>query len=79
LVEDGVDGLLVPPGDIAALAAAISQFCGNRAMRQVMGAAGRRKVEAQYRWEEIGERLEETYVDVLGGAAEEIQRTACAS
>lgn len=33
--------------------------------RQVMGAAGKHKVEEKYTWEEIGRRLEEIYLQVL--------------
>jgi len=36
------------------------------AERISMGASGRRKVEAQYAWERIGDQLEEIYRGVLG-------------
>lgn len=41
VVEDGVNGLLVPPGDPAALAGALAKLAGDPALRQQMGAAGR--------------------------------------
>jgi glycosyltransferase involved in cell wall biosynthesis len=40
-VEDGVTGLLVPPGDVAALRAAIERLLGDPALRRRLGAAGR--------------------------------------
>jgi glycosyltransferase involved in cell wall biosynthesis len=42
-VEDGVTGLLVPPGDVAALRAAIERLLGDPALRARLGAAGRER------------------------------------
>lgn len=44
LIEDGVDGLLVPPGDAKALAGAIEALLADPARRARMGAAARSKV-----------------------------------
>lgn len=48
LVEHGVSGLTVPPGDGAALRAAILQVLGDGALRTRMGAAGRAVVETRF-------------------------------
>lgn len=48
LVVDGVTGLLVTPGDPAALAAAIRALVDDRARARAMGAAGRARAEAHY-------------------------------
>ncbi len=40
LIEDGVDGLLVPPGDAAALAAAIRRVLGDEGLRRRLIAEG---------------------------------------
>ena len=48
LVEDGVTGCLVAPGDGAALRDAILRVAGDSALRQRMGEAGRAKVEADF-------------------------------
>jgi len=40
LIDDGVQGLLVPPGDPVALAAALTRLLSDRGMRQRLGAAG---------------------------------------
>lgn len=44
LVEDGVNGFLVPPGDMDALAAAVSRLALDRPLRERMGVENRRKV-----------------------------------
>src|SRR4051794_14151485 len=48
LVEDGVSGLLVEPGDSDGLAEALRTLAGDPKMRRQMGEAGRRKVEAEF-------------------------------
>jgi glycosyltransferase involved in cell wall biosynthesis len=44
LVRDGVDGLVVPAGDSAALAAAIQRLAADSKLREQLGAAGAREV-----------------------------------
>ena len=48
IVEDGVSGLLVPPRDHAALAAAIVRALKDDQLRQRMGEAGRARVNARF-------------------------------
>jgi glycosyltransferase involved in cell wall biosynthesis len=48
--RDGEAGVLVPPGDAAALAAAIARSLRDPAERARLGAAGRRRVEERYSW-----------------------------
>ncbi len=48
LVEDGASGCLVPPGDPAALAAALDRLAADADLRARMGAAGRARVVADY-------------------------------
>jgi glycosyltransferase involved in cell wall biosynthesis len=46
LVEDGVTGLLVQPGDVEGLRTALEKLLGDRALRRRMGLEARRRVTA---------------------------------
>lgn len=48
LVRDGIDGLLVPRGDDAAMAQALLRILGDAALARRMGDAGRHEVEARF-------------------------------
>lgn len=43
-VRDGHDGLLAPPGDVAALAAALERLCGDEKLRRKLGRSARKRV-----------------------------------
>ena len=57
MIEDGVSGLLVPPGDEAALAAAIAGLLGDPARRSALGHAARERVAARFTLTEQVSRL----------------------
>jgi glycogen synthase len=65
VVSDGVDGLLVPFGDVAALAGALRRLLDDPALRRRMGEAGREKVRAHYTWETIVASVAEVYDSLL--------------
>jgi len=48
IVEDGATGLLVPPGDAAALAATLEQLLADAELRRRLGAAGRERVRVWF-------------------------------
>jgi glycosyltransferase involved in cell wall biosynthesis len=48
LIEDGVSGLLVPPNDEKALAAAIARLLDDVDLCRAFGAAARRRVEERF-------------------------------
>jgi glycosyltransferase involved in cell wall biosynthesis len=48
VVLDGVTGLLVPPGDEAAIARAVSRFLGDPALARSLAAAGAKLVEERF-------------------------------
>ena len=65
LVEDGVTGYLVPPGDVAAFPAAVARLAADPAARVALGAAGRRKVLGRS-WPALTDELIGHYAAVLG-------------
>jgi glycosyltransferase involved in cell wall biosynthesis len=66
VIDDGVDGLLVPPGDPSALAATIAGLLTDPDRRQALGGKGRAKVEASYDWSTQTGRTLRLFADVLG-------------
>jgi glycosyltransferase involved in cell wall biosynthesis len=47
-VEDGVDGILVPPSDPEAMRSAVERLLGDAELRSRLGAAGRARVERDH-------------------------------
>jgi glycosyltransferase involved in cell wall biosynthesis len=66
-VLDGETGLLHPPGDAAALAAALERMLLDAQMRQRMGAAGRRRQAAGYSLEAMIAGTARAYERALDG------------
>jgi phosphatidylinositol alpha-mannosyltransferase len=62
------EGLLVPPGDPEALAAAITAVAHDARLARALGERGRRRAEA-FDWSRVGEALEGVYRDVMAGRA----------
>jgi glycosyltransferase involved in cell wall biosynthesis len=60
LVRDG-GGRRVPPGDPAALAAALGALLADESLRREMGRHNRDLVERRYAWPRVTDRLEEAY------------------
>lgn len=56
IIEDGETGLLVPPADPRALANALRRLAVDRALRERMGRAGRRRAEQEFAWDKIATR-----------------------
>lgn len=76
VVDDGRDGLLVPPNDSVALASAMKRLLADDAKRRMMGKQGRAKVEARYNWRQIGKRLARIYKTLcLEGRRSLVQET----
>ena len=65
IVQDGENGLLVPPEDPEALAAAIRRYFGDADLRERLRAAGPRSVE-RFSPERIYGRLEELLRETAG-------------
>ncbi len=67
--DSGVHGFLVPPGEPDALAAALEPLLADRALRDRMGGAARRHVEATADADRCVERIEALYRDVVAARA----------
>jgi len=64
VVRDGVDGLLVPPSDPAALAAAVRRVLEDPDLATRLSRAGRDRSE-RYRWEAVTGEIEGAYRDAI--------------
>jgi len=61
VVEDGVSGLLVPPGDAGALARALERLAKAPDQAARLGDAGYRRLHERFSWEAITRRWVEVY------------------
>lgn len=74
-VRPGIEGLIVPPGDAAALADALATLAADRPLQLSAGAAARRKVVREYTETAVRAKTREIYqaawaeVQRAGGAA----------
>ncbi len=61
IVQHERTGLLVPPGDETALAAALTRLLTDRALSNTLGTAGLRALRGSFSWERIVDRWEAVY------------------
>lgn len=64
IVDDGVTGLLVNPGNPQAIAKAAIELISDPDRARAMGIAGRKKVDRRYCWSKIAESLIDCYADI---------------
>jgi D-inositol-3-phosphate glycosyltransferase len=65
-VVDSVTGLLVPPRDPVALAAAVKSLLDDPVRRQAYGRAGRDRAERRYTWSRVASSTADIYGQVVG-------------
>lgn len=65
VVRDGIEGLLVPPGDPGSLARAVREVLNDPALAARLGAAGRTRA-GEYAWSLVVPRIEAVYGRALG-------------
>ena len=58
-----------PPGDVAALAAAVEGLLADEPRRRAMGEAGRRLAQERYSWDALGRRLAGIYESLVAASA----------
>jgi glycosyltransferase involved in cell wall biosynthesis len=64
VIADGVDGLLVQPGDVDGMAAALCRVLDDPALAQRLGGAARQKVDQQFSVEHMTRAYEQVYRDL---------------
>jgi glycosyltransferase involved in cell wall biosynthesis len=67
VVEHGVTGLVVPRGDVPALAEAIGALLADPERRRRMGVAGRRRALELFDWDRTAEQFEQVYREIGAG------------
>ncbi len=67
IVEDGVTGILVPPGNPTAMATALEALIRDPARARIMGVAGRDRAAAHFSIEAHARQTMRVYADVLAG------------
>ena len=65
IVGDDAAGILVPPADPRALAAAIKRLLADKPLRQKMGQAARKRVEDFFSWQAAARKTVEVYRELL--------------
>jgi len=65
VIDEGVNGLLVPFGDLGALAAATQALLSDADYAGRLGENGRRKVDEAYNWDAVAERVISHYRAVV--------------
>ncbi len=78
VVRHGETGLLVPPQDPAALAAAIDSLLADPTRRAAFGAAGRRDIAVRFSWPTVVARVIEAYTIAVEGREVEGRRRVAA-
>jgi len=68
IVRDGVDSVLVPPGDGDRLAVALVKLLRDPGLARAMGAAGRARALQDLTWERVAERMTPHLLSAAGRA-----------
>src|SRR5712692_9087892 len=65
--KNQMTGLLVPPGDSDALAAALQRMLGDERLRATLGNAAKKRAELEFSADRMVRRVQQVYEEVLGG------------
>ena len=76
IIEDGKSGVLVPPGDPAALATEIERILDDSERRERLGEAGRKRIVDHFSWRDTAIGTEALYEEVLGASRRRVARSA---
>jgi glycosyltransferase involved in cell wall biosynthesis len=65
VVRDGIEGIIVNPGDVDAIAAALEHLYHHPELVEQMGGAARRRVVENFTWNHYRERLLDAYATAI--------------
>ncbi|MFT5391501.1 MAG: glycosyltransferase involved in cell wall biosynthesis [Gammaproteobacteria bacterium] len=74
LIEDDVQGRIIPPDDIDSLKQGLREFHGDPVPCRSMGQRGRERVEARFTWTSCGARITTVYPKALAGSRSKLQQ-----
>jgi glycosyltransferase involved in cell wall biosynthesis len=66
IVADGIDGMLVPPGDASALAETLRAFAANPGLRERLRGAGSARMQERFAFPAMMRAYEALYEELLG-------------
>jgi len=66
IIEDGVDGFLVRPGDVEGMTSALCRLIGDAGLRARLGDSARLKIRRRFSVEQMTQAYEQAYLDMLG-------------
>ncbi|MBN9657914.1 MAG: glycosyltransferase [Acidobacteria bacterium] len=69
VIRDGVSGVLIPPRNPEAFAAAVVRLAGDEMARRRLGAAGQRFIDEEYSLKAATRRVERLYEEILARTA----------
>jgi len=69
VVDDGVNGCLVAPGDTAGLAERITSLLRDQRLAGEIGRRGQQTMREQYDWQRPANRYDEVYLQAVQGRA----------
>lgn len=66
LITNNVNGYLVAPGDVDAMAQKVTTLLRSPALRKSLGQAGQQLVKTRYTWDKVAHQTYQLYTEVLG-------------
>lgn len=65
VIRNGHDGLLIPPGDVRAIADAVSSILVNPLLATQLGVQGRKRVAKSFTYDNMVHQTQEVYTEIL--------------
>jgi glycosyltransferase involved in cell wall biosynthesis len=65
LIDEGINGLMVRPGDVKELADALQKLLSDKGLARKMGREGRKRIQAQFSADIMVRSIEKLYRELL--------------